>query len=554
MPSAASSPSSSPSPSRAGDKISRRATAPLRAAILLSALVFLSRFIGLFQASFITAVMPSDATDAYKYAFALPDFLNYLMAGGAISLTFIPLFTTLWTRGKEAAAWRFFSTLASLMGAGLLVLTVLMMILARDIILWSKPGLAQPDKIDTLNLAVSMTRIMLPAQLFFYLGALMVGILNAFKRFGASGWTGAVYNLAALLVALPLWFLTKNPLVFAWGILGGAFVGNFVLPFLALKTGPRAQRPRFRVRFDLQNPAARRFFKLALPIMLGASFPVVDVWVVQFFTSGMPDGAFTHIDNANRLLIAAQGLLGQAAAVAAFPFLASKIAEKDFLSFSEFLRTGLRRLIFITLPLSVLMILLAQPLVGLIFGWGKYNDAQKIGETAVCFAYFAVGLFAWGAQALVARGFYALGDTKTPTIYGTTITLIYFGVCALFMRIGLGLAGLAFATSLGAAAQFLGLLLLLENKMRGHRYNAPLNLDKVSGTLLRTLTACGLMGMAGLMALLLAQPLHGDGRMGDAFLLVWVGGVATFVFVAAAAQFEIPEWKWMRAKFTRRRH
>ena len=543
---------SSPSPSRARDKIANRATAPLRAAILLSALVFLSRFIGLFQAAFITAVMPASATDAYKYAFALPDFLNYLMAGGAISLTFIPIFTGLWTRGKESAAWRFYSTLASLMGSGLLILTALMMIFAPALILWSKPGLGAPDKADTLRLAVEMTRILLPAQLFFYLGALLVGVLNTFKRFGASGWTGAVYNLVALGVAIPLWALTKNPLVFAWGILIGAFVGNFLLPLRALKSGPRAQRPRFAPRFDWKNPNVRRFFRLALPIMLGASFPIVDVWVVQYFTSGMRDGAFTHIDNANRLLIAAQGLLGQAAAVAAFPFLTSKIAEGDFEAFSEFLRTGLRRLIFITLPLSVLLILNARPIVSLIFGWGKYNDAQKIGETAVCFAFFAVGLFAWGAQALVARGFYALGDTRTPTIYGTIITVLYFGLCALLMKMGGDLVGLALATSVGAAAQFVGLLVLLEAKMRGRRYGAPLDLNKVSGTLLRTLSACGLMALAGLMALLLAAPIRAEGKSGDLAMLVWVGAVAVFVFVAAADRFEIPEWKWLRAKFGRR--
>ena len=95
--------------------------------------------------------------------------------------------------------------------------------------------------------------------------------------------------------------------------------------------------------------------------MLGVSFPVVDVWVVQFFTSDMAAGAFSHIYQANRLMIAAQALLGQAAAVAAFPFLAGKVAEGDFRAFSEFLRSGLRRLLFITLPISVLLILDGAP-------------------------------------------------------------------------------------------------------------------------------------------------------------------------------------------------
>ncbi|RYG55151.1 hypothetical protein EON80_31040, partial [bacterium] len=339
--------------------------------------------------------------------------------GGAMSLTFIPLFSSLWDKGKEAQAWRFYSALASLMGFILVVLTVALMVFAPQIIAITKPGLTEPGKEGTFETAVAMTRIMLPAQLFFYLGGLFSAVLNTFKRFGASGWTGAVYNSVAMLVAVPMWYASEphgssphNPLSFAFGILMGAFLGNFLLPLLALQMGPRPQRPRFTFRIDLQNTSVRRFFRLAVPIMIGVSFPVVDVWVVQFFTSDLPAGDFSRIDNANRLMIAAQGLLGQAAAVAAFPFLASKVAVGDFRTFSEFLRTGLRRLLFITLPVSILLILWSEPIVTLIFGWGNFNSPSAINDTARCFAMFSVGLFAWGAQAFVARGFYARESSR----------------------------------------------------------------------------------------------------------------------------------------------
>ncbi|BCM91481.1 putative lipid II flippase MurJ [Abditibacteriota bacterium] len=530
-----------------------RATAPLRAALVLSALYFLARFIGLFQSALITALLPPYAADAYKYAFALPDFLNYLVAGGAMSLTFIPLFTSLWDKGKEAQAWRFYSALASLMGFVLVALTVLLMIFAPQIIAITKPGLATSTKEGTYDAAIAMTRVMLPAQLFFYLGGLFNAVLNTFKRFGASGWTGSVYNAIAMIVAVPMWFASNNPVSFAIGILLGAFVGNFLLPLIALRTGPRAQRPRFSFRIDLQNPSVRRFFRLAIPIMIGVSFPVVDVWVVQFFTSDLPAGEFSRIDNANRLMIAAQGLLGQAAAVAAFPFLSSKVALGEFRTFSEFLRSGLRRLLFVTLPVSVLLILWSQPIVALIFGWGKFNHSVPIAQTAQCFALFSVGLFAWGAQGFVARGFYALGDTRTPTIYGSILTVLYIGLCAVFKKMGFGIAGLALATSIGAAGQFVGLLVLLERRMSTRRYNAPIGVDRIAGTLVRTFVSCLLMGVSGLFALLLARPVVSDNKLSQLLLLIWTGGVALFVFISAANRFEIPEWLWLRDKFARRR-
>ena len=529
-----------------------RATRPMQAVLILSALYFLARFTGLFQAALISALLPQTATDAYSIAFDLPDFLNYLVAGGAISLTFLPIFTRFWDKGKEAEAWRFLSSLLCLMGAFLLVATALMMIFAPQFMALTKPGLSAPDKRETLKLAVQMTRIILPAQLFFYSGGLMLGVLNTFKRFGASGWTGATYNLVAIAVALPFWYWLKNPVVFAWGILIGAFVGNFLLPYLALSGGPRSQRPRFRVLFDWRNASVRRFFALTLPIMLGVSLPIVDWWVISYFGSSLSEGTLTHLRNGNRLMISAQGIVGQAAAVAAFPYLASLVAGQQWDEFADFLRVGLRRLLFVTLPLSVLLVLGAVPLCSLIFGYGRYEDPVKIGETAASFAFFTIGLFAWAAQGLVSRGFYAMGDTRTPTIIGSLLTVAFFiPLCAGAMRLNMGAPGLSLATTIGAAAYFGVALVALETKLKTRRYNAPIGLDRLAGTLLRTMSASALMGLAGLLAFTLARPMVMAGKLGDLELLVWTWFIAIFVFCAAAAHFEIPEWNWLRGRFKR---
>ena len=532
-----------------------------QAVLILSALYVLSRFIGLLQSVLISALMPATATDAYNFAFDLPNYLNYLVAGGAISLTFIPTFTRLWDKGKEAEAWRFFSTLMCVMGAVLFAATALMMIFAPQLIDLTKPGLLRlgadglpdPRKVATRELTITMTRVILPAQCFFYSGGLMLGVLNTFKRFGSTGWTGAIYNLVAIFVAVPLWFLTRDPIVFAWGILLGAFVGNFAMPWMALHSGPRSQRPRFRLIFDIANPSVKRFFILTLPIMLGVSLPVVDMFVVSYFASSLDTGTLTHLNNGNRLMIAAQGVVGQSVAVASFPFLASMVAAGNYAEFSDFLRVNLRRLMFVTLPLSILLVLGATPICSLIFGWGEYDDPSKIGETALSFAFFSGGLFAWAAQGIVSRGFYALSDTRTPTIIGSVLTIGFFiPLCAGAMRLNLGALGLALATTIGAAAYFGVALVALEAKLKRRKYQAPIGLELLSGTILRTLSACALMGLAGGMALLLGKEVMPATKGGDLVLLMWTWIVASFVFCAASAQFEIPEWAWLRARVTRR--
>jgi len=542
------SPASTPAQTSSTSAVTR----PLQAVLTLGVLTLVARLTGLLQRQIISALLPGTETDAYTYAFALPDFLNYLIAGGAISLTFIPIFNRFWSGGDRDDAWRFFSTLASVMAVALTLLTVLMMIFARPLLLLTLPGLAAPDKLDTLNMAVTMTRVILPAQLFFYLGGLLVGVLNTFKRFGATGWTSAVNNLIAIALGLAL-LPHYGAIGFAWGILLGAFGGNFLLPLLAAMSGPRSQRPRFAFRLAPRDAAVRQFFVLALPIMLGVSLPVVDQFVVKIFASYLADGTVTHLENANRLMIAAQGVLGQAAAVAAFPYLASESASGDYRAFADFLRSGLRRLLFVTLPVSVLMVLWASPLTRLIYGYGQYDKPQKIQETALCLAFYCLGLFAWVGQGLVARGFYALADTRTPTIVGTALTFGFFvPICALLGYFQ-GAAGLSLSTSVGAVAYFLSVLVLLDKKLSKKPYDAPLRLAKIGGTLLRTGAACALMAFAGALALRLAVGVIPNTKIGDIGLILWSGSIAIFVFAASATRFEIAEWNWLQSKIRRRK-
>lgn len=540
--------------------------------MLLSGAFLLSRLTGFVQLALINALLPRAAGDAYAAAFTLPDVVNYLVAGGAMSVTFIPIYTSLREGQQPRAAWIFFSTVATLMGLALSALVFWCVVFAAPLTALLSPGLLQPGRTQSFahalslamqvangsiahpprsfELAVEMTRIMLPAQLFFYLGGMVIGVLNAHKRFGASGFTGVLYNAVAIAVGVLIFAITNRASGFAWGILIGAFCGSFALPLWASLSGPSEERLRYSPSLDWRMPSVRRFFLNALPIMLGVSLPVVDQIVVKFFASGLGEGALRNLFTGNRFMLAPLGIVAQAASVAAFPYLASDSAAQDWKSFAEFLRNGLRRLMFLTLPLSVGLILVSEPLLNL-FRFGKFGQADAH-QSAVAFAFYCVGLFAWTGQQLAARGFYALQDTRTPTIIGTLLALAFCGLCQFVVWMGWGVAGLAFATSIGAGAQFVGVTLALDRRLKQRRYDAPLRLVSVLGTMMRTGAACVPMAFVGLVADALARQVLGDGKGSDIVRLLLVSLAAWGTFVVAAQKFQIPEFFWLRSKIMRR--
>jgi putative peptidoglycan lipid II flippase len=528
----------------------RRTINPLQAAAVLAVTVLLSRVVGFVQANIIMRLLPTADAEAYVAAFRIPNVVNYLVAGGAISITFIPVFTALEHAGERREAWKFFSTIVTIMAVILTALTILGVIFAEPLVRLITPGFNDPKKADVLALTVTMTRVLLPAQVFFYIGGLIVGVLNSHKRFGASGMTGTIYNLVAIFVGLTLWFFLGSP-GFVWGIFIGAFAGNFLLPLIAAHSGPDEERIHFSISFDFRNPAVKRYFRNALPIMLGVSLPVVDQLVVGAFASYLPIGALTHLENGNRVMLAPLGVLAQAASVAAFPFMASDSAAQNWGALADFLRTGLRRLMFLALPISMVLILNARPIIDLLYGYGEYlNNPKAVPQTSVAFAFYCVGLFAWAGQQFVARGFYALQDTVTPTVIGSILAIFFFvPLCWIAGRWG-GVMGLALATSIGATAHFCGILIYFESKLRRRPYGVNLHSERVLGTLLRTVCATAIMGVVGIVILRFFQP--NSGKLADLKQIFVVSVFSSIAFMLAAQAFKIPEWTWVSGKFLSR--
>lgn len=409
------------------------------AAVILSISIFLSRILGFLREAVIAYLHGAGTTtDAYYAAFQLPDLLNYFLAGGTLSITFIPLFSAYAAKGDDEGAWRLFSTIATTMGLVLVGMTVLGWFLAPWFIPIYFGGFTDPAQID---LTVTMTRVIIPAQLGFYFGGLMQGALFVRETFWPAAVAPLIYNLCIIVFGVAL-----EPLMgikgFSVGVVVGAFAGPFLIPLWAIR-----KELKFQFRFAPFDEDFKKFIALTLPLMIGVSLVTVDEWLLRYFGAMEEDGAITWLNNARKMMLVVFAVIGQAAGQAALPFLSRLYHEGKESEMGRMLARSLQRVSFLSMVGTAGLIVAAFPLTFFVFQRGEFapSDAEM---TALLLCFFALGLAAWNLQTLAVRGFYARKDTLTPMFIGT-VTVVLSVPFYLVLKDAYGTAGLAAATSIG---------------------------------------------------------------------------------------------------------
>ncbi|HYV32559.1 MAG TPA: murein biosynthesis integral membrane protein MurJ, partial [Candidatus Binatia bacterium] len=416
--------------------------------------VLASRLLGFFREWTVAHQVGSNAiTDSYYAAFTLPDFLNYLVAAGSLSLTFIPVFAQYVAEDREEEGWRVFSTVICVMGLALVALVALAEILTPQLATLIAPGFGPAEKARLIFL----TRLMLPAQICFYLGGILSAVQYAKAQFVVPSLAPLIYNTGVILGGI---FLSPKIGItgFAVGVLAGAMAGNFLLQVY----GSRRAGARFVPNFEFRHPGFRLFLKLAIPIMLALSLSFTDDWIVRWFGSYLQPASITWLSYSKTLMRVPLGVVGQAVGVASFPFLAQLYSQKKFEELNRTLNTTLKGLTLLLVPVSALTVAQSSPLVYLVFSHTRLRGPD-FEATASTLALFSVGMFAWGAQNILARGFYATQDTLTPAVVGTAITFLNLPVYWLLVRRAQHL-GLALASSLGIIVYTIVLFVLLNRR------------------------------------------------------------------------------------------
>jgi putative peptidoglycan lipid II flippase len=395
------------------------------------------------------------STDAYYAAFTLPDFLNYLVAGGALSLTFIPVFAKYAADKLEDEGWHVFSTVITVMGGLLICLVVVGEIFAPHLIDAIAPGFPPAEKAH----AIFLTRLMLPAQICFYLGSIMSAVQYAKARFLIPSLAPVIYNIGIIMGGVLL-SSRLGITGFAVGVLAGAFAGNFALQIYgAWRVGAR-----FLPNLNVSHPGFRLFIKLTIPIMLALSLVFTDDWIIRFFGSYLQHASISWLTYAKTVMRVPLGVVGQAAGVASFPFLAQLYSEKKFDELNRALSSTLKGVILLLVPIAALTIVQSRPLIYFLYSHTRMHAAD-LDATAATLIFFSLGMFAWGVQGILARGFYATRDTLTPAVTGTAITFLSLPLYWLLVH-RMAHLGLALASSCGIIAYAVILFVLLNRRVR----------------------------------------------------------------------------------------
>jgi putative peptidoglycan lipid II flippase len=414
------------------------------AAIIMMVSIFLSRVLGYARDMVIAAMAGANvAVDAYRVAFVLPEILNHVLASGFLSVTFIPIFSKYLANHDEDGAWRVFSIILTTFGTLLVILIAISMAFADQIVPFLAMGRQDPE---FLGMAVRMTRIVLPAQIFFFAGGLLMAVQFAKEQFWIPALAPLIYNIGIICGGV---FLGPRLGVegFSWGALIGACIGNFIVQMAgALKVGLS-----FKPQFDVMHKDAHRYILLTLPLMLGLTMVFSMEIFSKFFGSYLPDGGIAWLDFAKTIMMMLVGFFGQAIGVAAFPYLARMAAEKRLDEMNQIFNTLLRHLVTLVIPTAILMYVLRNEIVRVLFERGDFGprDTQM---TAIALSGMLVGAFAIAAMTVVNRGFYAMQNTLLPAVYGTIAVGISLPVYWLGLKT-YGLMGVALAISLSAIIQ-----------------------------------------------------------------------------------------------------
>lgn len=501
--------------------------------------LFLSRVLGVLRDSIMAAKFGrGPMTDAYVLAFQIPDLIFFLIAGGALSSAFIPVFSEYLYTDREEEAWRLFGAVTTLMtlaiGGFIVVAFVFAMPLTQLVAGGKNP--------EYWPLIAQMSRIVLPAQLAFFVGGLMFGTLYARQRFATPSLGPNVYNLGIIFGALVLSQLVQPGIVgMAWGALFGALVGNLLIPLIAMR---RLGSP-FRPSLDVKHEGVRKVFRLMVPVVLGLSLPGVYGILMRSFGSYFPSGINTALDLGNKLMQAPLGVFGQSLAIAVFPALSQFAAQGRMDMYRDQLAGTLRTVIYITLPISAVMLILARDLVTLLFKYGKFGSAD-VAAVAPCVQMFALGVTAWCMHPVLMRGFFAIQKSAEPILLGTIVTGVFYVLCRVLAAGPLGYLGLPLASSLSAT--LLAVLLLIAVRRRV----GDLDMAGLVSTLAKGLLATLIMSALLWPGSMITAPTEGLGGNLWAFLrLLLLGTGAAWVYYYATRMLGMKEAKTLDRAFAR---
>jgi putative peptidoglycan lipid II flippase len=450
------------SPSELDNRTERLNT---KAAGVIGLAVMCSRVLGLLREVVCAALFGGGGgMDAFTAAFRIPNLLRDLFAEGALSTAFVTTFSKTIARGGDRAAWQLADKVATLTALVLGALCLLGMLFSPQLVALIAPGF-EPDK---AALTVQLTRIMFPFILLVSLAALVMGMLNAKSVFGMPAMASSFFNIGSIVggVILGAWidphFGPRALIGLAIGtLIGGGLQLGVQLPSLA-RLGYR-----FRPDFRWRDAGVSAILLLMGPSVIAASTTQVNVLVNSMFASTLGDGRIFWLSIAFRLMQLPLGLFGVALGTVTLPLLSRLVVAGQMDAFRSELARGMRLAFLLTVPATIGLMMLAEPIISVLYRHGRFN-AYDAAQAAGALRYYAIGLAGYAALKVLVSAFYALDQRKTPmfvSFLAVALNLLFNWIFT--FTLGWGHRGLAFSTGCVASCNFLVLYALMHRHLRG---------------------------------------------------------------------------------------
>ncbi|RJP46963.1 MAG: murein biosynthesis integral membrane protein MurJ [Anaerolineaceae bacterium] len=435
-----------------------------RAAGTVMIAIVIGQLAGLVRSMIVASAFPAHELDAFSAANRVSETLFNLIAAGALGSAFLPTFTSLLVTDNRKAAWKLASSLINLVTLILCVAALLAAVFAPQIVRYLlAPGLSA----DTaqFQLTIDLLRIQSISAILFGIGGLVVSILNAHQVFFVPQLTAAMYQLGQIFGVLVLrhWLGIYG---LAWGVvIGSALFLLIQLPSLFKLKG------EFSPSLGLANPDVHKVIQLMGPRVFGAAIVQLNFWVNTNLGSRMVEGSLISLSYGFMLMLMAQAAIAQSVAIAAMPTFSAQHALGKQDEMRSSLASALRGMFLLALPASLGLMILAHPIVSMLYQRGEFN-ALTAEMTAWALTWYAAGLVGHAIMEVLTRAFFAQHDTKTPVIIGTVAMLLNvifsIGFSRLFSTLGwFPLGGLAFANSLATALEATALFIVMRKRLGG---------------------------------------------------------------------------------------
>ena len=454
-----------------------------RASLIVMAGFVASRILGLVRNMAILSQFGAGREyEAYVAAITIPDLVFQILAGGAVGSAFIPVFKSYFARGDETSAWRLTSSVMSLAFAVTLPVAGLLALLARPLAELIVPGWDAESK----ELTAQMMRILLLSPVFFAISGFATSVLNSFQLFGWAALAPITYNLAIIAGALLARPLHADIAFVAASATVGALLHLLIQVPPLLGHGFRA-----RPAFDLALSGVRDVGRLMVPRMIGLGVVQINQLVNVVLASFLQVGSVGFL-NVAWMLVMSPLVLSMSVSTAVFPTLAaeSALARRD--EVRRVFLFALQMIVFLTVPASIGLIVLAEPVIRLFFERGAFT-AESTRHTAFALQFYALGLLGHATVEIVDRVFYAWQDTWTPVRVALGAISANVVLSLLLMQTPLNYGGLALSNAIAAVAEGATLLWLLSRRM-ARDDGQGVGLTALSGQLARIVVAGLVMG------------------------------------------------------------